>query len=146
MAATTEEKLRALGIGITTPRLLIAQYLSRGKMHVTAEQIYDLFCQQNQNISRATVYNTLHLFVAKGIIGQVVVDNGRTFYDTNLSEHCHIFNLDTQELFDIEAPTALNGKDGVFEQLFPQLFSRLAKKDQAVRGEITLYTKSDANA
>ena len=52
-------------------------------------------------VSLATVYNTLHQFTAAGLLRQVVVDSGRSYFDTNTSDHHHFFFEDTGRLKDI---------------------------------------------
>ena len=42
-------------------------------------------------MSLATVYNTLHQFVAAGLLREIVVDATRSYFDTNTSEHHHFF-------------------------------------------------------
>ena len=43
------------------------------------------------SVSLATVYNTLHQFVAAGLLREVVVDPGRSYFDTNTADHHHFF-------------------------------------------------------
>lgn len=43
------------------------------------------------NVSLATVYNTLHQFTDAGLLREVVVDSGRTYFDTNTTDHHHFY-------------------------------------------------------
>jgi Fur family iron response transcriptional regulator len=52
-------------------------------------------------ISRATVYNTLNLFVDKGLLQRLIVGEGRVVYDPDLSPHHHIVDEDTGVVHDI---------------------------------------------
>ena len=52
-------------------------------------------------ISRATVYNTLNLFVDKGLLIRLTVGEGRVVYDPDLSPHHHIVDEDTGVVHDI---------------------------------------------
>jgi Fur family iron response transcriptional regulator len=52
-------------------------------------------------ISRATVYNTLNLFVNKGLLQRILVAEGRFVYDPDLSPHHHIVDEDTGVVHDI---------------------------------------------
>ena len=45
-------------------------------------------------VSLATVYNTLHQFVGAGLLREVVVSAGRSYFDTNVSDHHHFFYED----------------------------------------------------
>jgi len=56
---------------------------------------------ERAKVSKATVYNTLGLFARKGLVRELVVDPTKIFYDSNISNHHHFFNVDTGELVDI---------------------------------------------
>jgi Fur family iron response transcriptional regulator len=53
--------------------------------------------------SKATVYNTLRLFLEKRLIREVIVDPNKVFYDPNTAPHHHFFNMASGELTDIPA-------------------------------------------
>jgi Fur family iron response transcriptional regulator len=97
-----EARLRSLGIYPTPQRLMIAQSLLPEHQHVTAEQLHERLRKRSVGLSKATVYNTLGLFVQKGLLREVFVDNARTFYDSNTQPHYHFYNLDTGTLTDID--------------------------------------------
>ena len=96
------ERLRRYGILPTQQRLQIAQILLTRDQHVSAEQVLELVNATGNSVSKATVYNTLGLFAAKGILREVNVDPSRAFYDTNNTIHHHFYNVDTGELSDIQ--------------------------------------------
>ena len=96
------ERLRRYGILPTQQRLQIAQILLTRDQHVSAEQVLELVNATGNSVSKATVYNTLGLFAAKGILREVNVDPSRAFYDTNNTTHHHFYNVDTGELSDIQ--------------------------------------------
>lgn len=52
-------------------------------------------------MSLATVYNTLHQFTEAGLLRKVVVDAGRTYFDTNTRPHHHFVSLGTGEIADV---------------------------------------------
>ncbi|HWQ94469.1 MAG TPA: transcriptional repressor, partial [Gammaproteobacteria bacterium] len=54
-----------------------------------------------KRVSKATVYNTLALFVEHGLLREVIVDPSKIVYDSNLSAHHHFYNIDTGLLQDI---------------------------------------------
>ena len=98
-----EQLLETHGIQPTRPRTNTAEVLLRRKQHVTAEQLLDQLNAEYTPVSRATVYNTLKLFVRQGVIRQVLLDGGKTLYDSNTRDHYHLYNADTGELVDIPA-------------------------------------------
>jgi Fur family iron response transcriptional regulator len=56
-------------------------------------------------VSLATVYNTLHQFTEAGLLRQVVVDAGRSYFDTNVDDHQHFFLEEDGVLIDIPGET-----------------------------------------
>jgi Fur family transcriptional regulator, iron response regulator len=102
--------LRRHGISPTRQRLEIAYALfSRGE-HISAEQVLAAVNDRRSETSKATVYNTLKLFLEKQLIREVIADPSRTFYDPNTEPHHHFYNIDTGELTDIDgAGIAIQG-------------------------------------
>jgi Fur family transcriptional regulator, iron response regulator len=91
------------GIKPTRQRIEIAHALfSRGE-HLSADQILNAVNARHSESSRATVYNTLNLFVKKKLIREVIVDPSRVFYDPNTSHHHHVYDVVNGELTDIDA-------------------------------------------
>ena len=88
----------------TQQRIDIASVLLARPRHLTAERLLDeINTAHNGAVSKATVYNTLNLFVDKGLIREVIVEAGRVFYDANTAPHHHVYNLDTGEITDFPA-------------------------------------------
>ena len=63
--------------------------------HLSADQVLAIVNQRHPETSRATVYNTLNLFVEKKLIREVIVDPSRVFYDPNTAPHYHLYDVDT---------------------------------------------------
>jgi Fur family iron response transcriptional regulator len=89
-------------INLTKQRRVIADTLFARHQHVTAEQLYDAVRETGARVSKATVYNTLGLFVRKGLVKEIFIDSSRTFYDSNINHHHHFYNVDTGDLIDIK--------------------------------------------
>ena len=87
----------------TQQRLMIARVLFERPRHFSADQVMNLVNDGNDQVSKATVYNTLGLFARNGLVREVIVDPTRVFYDPNTSNHHHFYNIDTGELTDIDA-------------------------------------------
>lgn len=85
----------------TTQRIEIAGILLEKPQHLSAEQIIERLRGMGSGVSKATVYNTLNLFVERGLVNECVVDPQRLFYDSNNEPHHHFFNVDTGKLTDI---------------------------------------------
>ena len=96
------ERLRSAGLRPTRQRLALARLLfDRGDRHTTAEQLHAEAVAANIPVSLATVYNTLHQFTGAGLLREVVVEPGRSYFDTNTTEHHHFYNEDSGRLQDI---------------------------------------------
>ena len=95
--------LTAHGILPTLQRTLIAEVLFVRRRHLSADQVLSQVNKGEQQVSKATVYNTLGLFAREGLIRELVVDPSRVFYDPCTEPHHHYYNVDTRELTDIPA-------------------------------------------
>jgi Fur family transcriptional regulator, iron response regulator len=100
------ELLRAARLRPTRQRLALARLLfEKGDRHVTAEQLHGEALAAAVPVSLATVYNTLHQFVAASLLREVVVNSGRSYFDTNVTDHHHFFYEDGGQLVDIPGET-----------------------------------------
>jgi len=95
-------RLRGAGLRPTRQRLALAKLLfDGGDRHVTAEQLHGEAAAATIPVSLATVYNTLHQFTGAGLLREVVVEPGRSYFDTNVDDHHHFFCESTGALQDI---------------------------------------------
>jgi len=86
----------------TKIRLAIAELLFDGvDKHVTVDDVIELARTRQVKTSVASVYNTLNQFAAAGLLRRVTVEQGRAFFDTNLSAHHHFYFEDEERLEDI---------------------------------------------
>src|SRR5437763_17113165 len=86
------ERLRTVGLRPTRQRLALARLLfDGGDRHITAEQLHGEATAASVSVSLATVYNVLHQFTAAGLLREVVVEPGRSYFDTNIDDHHHFF-------------------------------------------------------
>jgi len=97
--------LRAHDINPTSQRIEIAQALFSRCEHLSAEDVFALVNGETARVSKATVYNTLGLFAARGLIREVIADPARVFYDPNTAPHHHFYDTSTGKLMDIPADT-----------------------------------------
>jgi Fur family iron response transcriptional regulator len=95
--------MREHGITPTQQRVEIAQVLFSRPQHLSAEQVLALVNRDRHVVSKATIYNTLGLFVGKGLIREIIIDPTKVFYDPTTSPHHHFYNVDTGALLDIAA-------------------------------------------
>jgi Fur family iron response transcriptional regulator len=91
-SATALARLRSVGLRPTRQRLALARLLlENGDRHITAEQLHGEATGADIQVSLATVYNTLHQFTEAGLLREVVVEPGRSYFDTNATDHHHFF-------------------------------------------------------
>ena len=96
------ERLKQAGLRPTRQRLALAKLLfDPGFRHVTAEQLHAEAQGANVRVSLATVYNTLHQFTEQRLLREVVVEAGRSYFDTNTGDHHHFYFEATGELQDV---------------------------------------------
>ena len=91
------------GITPTQQRVEIGLVMLTKCQHLSADQVLDKVNADANLVSKATVYNTLSLFVNKGLVREVYVDSSKVFYDSNTQPHHHFYNVDTGTLYDIDA-------------------------------------------
>jgi len=101
MRDSSTARLTTRGVRPTSQRLEIAEVLFAKPQHLSADQVLGRLLRQGSQVSKATVYNTLHLFAERGIVREVTVDPTRTYYDSCTEAHYHLYNIDTGELTDI---------------------------------------------
>jgi Fur family transcriptional regulator, iron response regulator len=94
-------RLEACGIRATEQRLRIAGILLGAPQHLSAEQIAEALRRGGARVSKATVYNTLNLFAAHGLIRQLTVDGDCTWFDSNVQPHYHFHDEQSGALSDV---------------------------------------------
>ena len=94
--------LRDHDITPTHQRIEIAHALFSRCEHLSADRILAIVNDRACETSKATVYNTLNLFLERKLVREVIVDPTRVFYDPNTAPHHHFYNVDTGELADID--------------------------------------------
>ncbi len=99
------EKLRNSGLRPTKQRLQICEVLfERDKtFHFTINDLNKKIKKQlNNKISLATIYNTVHAFEKKGYLKQIPINSNQTYFDTNISDHHHFYDLKEEKLIDLK--------------------------------------------
>lgn len=101
--ANLADKLRTHGITPTHQRIEIAHALFSRCEHLSADQVMTIVNERHSETSKATVYNSLNLFLEKKLIREVIVDPNKVFYDPNTSPHYHLYDIESGRLTDIDA-------------------------------------------
>lgn len=95
--------LRSHDINPTHQRIEIAYALFSRQAHLSADQVMAAVNMRHSETSKATVYNTLKLFLEKGLVREVIVDPNKVFFDPNTTPHHHMYEVDSGRLSDIDA-------------------------------------------
>lgn len=99
-------RLRRVGLRPTRQRLALAKLLfDQGDRHISAESLHDEAMRAGIRVSLATIYNTLHQFTRAGLLREVVVEPGKAYFDTNVSDHHHFYFETDGKLMDIPGPS-----------------------------------------
>ena len=81
---------------------LVANIYKYGNRHVSAESLHKEILDTGDNVSLATVYNTVHAFKKKGYLKEISVNSEKSYFDTNTSKHHHFLDVTTNELIDLK--------------------------------------------
>tara|TARA_B100000767_G_C19617153_1_gene472428 strand:+ start:490 stop:918 length:429 start_codon:yes stop_codon:yes gene_type:complete len=116
------DKLRSTGLRPTKQRVRLAEYLfNRSKtFHFSVENLHNFINKKgpNEKIALATIYNTVHAFKKAGHLKEIILKEGRSYFDTNTVSHHHFYDEANNELTDIDvskielkkSPTPPKGK------------------------------------
>jgi Fur family transcriptional regulator, iron response regulator len=89
------------GIQPSAQRVAIAQYVLETDEHPSADQVWARVKAGFPMLSRATTYNTLNLFVEKGLLRELVLAEGCAVFDPNVEAHHHFIDEETCTIHDV---------------------------------------------
>jgi Fur family iron response transcriptional regulator len=100
--------LTSHGIQPSPQRVAVAGYVLRTDSHPSADEVLAhvravlaRVRSDAPTLSRATVYNTLHLLVEKGLLRELAITGDRVVFDPRLEPHHHFVDDDTGAVSDI---------------------------------------------
>ena len=107
MTTTVEfiNKLRNSGLRPTKQRIKICEVLFNKEttFHFTINDLVKIIeTEANEKISLATVYNTIHAFEKKGYLKEIPIDSNQSYFDTNVTDHHHFYDIAENKLIDLE--------------------------------------------
>jgi Fur family iron response transcriptional regulator len=101
MAGHEATLLQDRGITPSAQRVAVARYVLHAESHPSADEVWTRVRESFPHISRATVYNTLNLFVSKGLLRQFVLTEGRVVFDPKVEDHHHFIDEDSGRIHDV---------------------------------------------
>ncbi len=109
--ADLKEFLTKRGIHPSFHRLKVLEFLLNHRIHPTAEEIYRALAPEIPTLSRTTVYNTLKLFVERGLLRQLAIEGNEFRYDIRTDDHAHFKCNRCGKVYDVEldAPVCAQG-------------------------------------
>ena len=103
-------QLRRAGLRPTRQRVALGRVIfGKGHRHLSAEDLHGEAEAAGVRVSLATVYNALNQFSDAGLLREVAIDGGRTFFDTNVSDHHHFFVEGEGRLIDLKGEIGIDG-------------------------------------
>lgn len=87
-------------------RTKIFNYLIHNRVHPSVNHIYSSLIDEIPSLSKTTIYNTLKLFMSKGLLIEINVDEVEARYDIDTTPHGHFKCIGCNEVYDftIEKP------------------------------------------
>ena len=99
-------KLRSSKLRPTRQRIRIAEFLFKKEktFHFTVENLDKVINKKGseEKVALATIYNTIHSFKKAGHLKEILLREGRSYFDTNTTSHHHFYDEANNELTDIE--------------------------------------------
>jgi Fe2+ or Zn2+ uptake regulation protein len=95
------ERLNQHGIQPTPQRIAVAQFVLNTDTHPTADEVLAKVRESCPTLSRATVYNTLNLFVEKGLLKPQPLRDGSVAFDAHIDPHHHFIDEESGKVFDV---------------------------------------------
>lgn len=93
--------LRDHGIQPSAQRLAVADYVLHTTEHPSADKVWAGVQETFPMISRATVYNTLNLFVEKGLLRELHLAPDSVLFDPNIDRHHHFIDEESGRVYDV---------------------------------------------
>ncbi|HKO25820.1 MAG TPA: Fur family transcriptional regulator [Solirubrobacteraceae bacterium] len=112
MSATTEiderlvSQLRGRGMRVTPQRIVIHRELCGHSQHMTADQVLARVSDVLPGTSLPTVYSTLELLEALGLVRRVGTGNGALVFDSRVEPHAHTVCRRCGAMADLEGTAA----------------------------------------
>ncbi len=86
---TSVELLTQHDIRPSLTRVLIFDYLREHRTHPTVEEIYSALSSRVPTLSKTTVYNTVKLLTAAGLIKMITIEEQQARFDACTDLHGH---------------------------------------------------------
>ena len=98
------EDLKSAGLKVTLPRLKILEVLEKSpNHHLSAEDIYRVLIEQNEEVGVATIYRVLSQFEESGIVQKLNFENNLAVYELcGLEHHDHLVCVKCSKIIEFQ--------------------------------------------
>lgn len=103
--AKLSQALRSAGVRVTKQRIALLAVLSEADDHPDAEELLRRTKEVEPGMSLATVYRTLSVLEAEGVVHRHSFEGGGARFETaDQSHHDHIVDLDSGVVIEFNSP------------------------------------------
>jgi Fur family transcriptional regulator, peroxide stress response regulator len=110
------DKLKSNGVRMTPQRHAILAYLLEAYTHPTADDIYKALESKFPNMSVATVYNNLKVFIESGLVRELTYGDDSSRFDADMSDHYHAQCVSCGKIVDFDYPPLSAAEKAAGEQ------------------------------
>ena len=104
MVQQSIERLKNSNVRITPQRHAILEFLIQTDTHPTADDIYQILSPRFPNMSVATIYNNLRLFVKLNLVKELNYGDASSRFDFSSIEHYHAVCTECGRIEDVHYP------------------------------------------
>ncbi|HUQ93308.1 MAG TPA: transcriptional repressor [Bryobacteraceae bacterium] len=126
-----KDSLRERGVRLTRQRKILLDLIDGSGKHLDAEQLFHMAQQQDPKLNRVTVYRTLKLLKAGGLVDELDLmhyGGDQHYYETRMKqEHAHVICM----------------RCGKVEEFFGEPLARLRKQVESHFGFQILMTRTE---
>ncbi|QTH64297.1 ferric iron uptake transcriptional regulator [Psychrosphaera ytuae] len=99
-----DQQLKNAGLKVTSPRLKVLEVMKSLKdEHISAEDLYKLMLEHDEEIGLATIYRVLNQFDDAGIVTRHHFEGGKSVFElANKKHHDHLVCLDCGKVMEFE--------------------------------------------
>jgi Fur family peroxide stress response transcriptional regulator len=103
-----KSELEKHGIKPTYQRLCVLEFIEQSQDHPTADHIYENLVKKIPTMSRTTIYNTLNLFLEKGLVAPLTITGTEVRYEISTGQHHHFLCLKCGRIYDVDIQCPLS--------------------------------------
>ncbi|MDY6835566.1 MAG: Fur family transcriptional regulator [Chloroflexota bacterium] len=101
-------RLEGLGYRLTPQRMMVVAAVERADGHISAEEIYSQIRARHPRVNISTVYRTLDLLKAEGLVAEIDLGEGRVrYHPVDKGHHHHLICRRCGAIIDMDEATLI---------------------------------------